>query len=55
MKKRILDVLRVMFVLSIIWIAISTGIQRFKCDALTETQLFKRIPSSFIGNWKKCN
>lgn len=41
--------------ISFIWVAITSTIQRFKCDSLTETQILKRAPQSFILNFKICN
>lgn len=38
-----------------IWIGITSGIQRFKCDTLTETQLFKKIPENFILKFQQCD
>ena len=38
-----------------LWVAISSMIQRFKCDTMTETQLFLHIPKSFMCDWKHCN
>jgi hypothetical protein len=39
----------------IMWISISTFIQRVKCPKMTETELFLRIPQSFLANWQLCN
>lgn len=38
-----------------IWIGITSGIQRFMCDSLTETQLFKKIPENFILKFQHCD
>lgn len=38
-----------------IWIGISSTIQRFKCTKLTETELFIKIPNTFVGDWSNCN
>lgn len=34
------------------WVLLTTTIQAFKNDNLTNTQLFKRIPNSFILDFK---
>lgn len=47
--------LNIIFISLIFWIAVTTTIQRFKCGKLTETELFKLIPNSFICDWKYCN
>ena len=39
------------YILVILWISISTVIQRFKTPELTETELLLRIPKSFICDW----
>lgn len=39
---------------SVLWVGISSVIQRFKCPAMTETQLFLHIPKSFICEWEYC-
>lgn len=44
--------LNIFCIIFMLWIAISNGIQAFKCPELTQTQLFLRIPQSFICNWK---
>lgn len=41
-----------LFLAAVIWVAVSTGIQRFKRPELSETELFLRIPKSFICDWK---
>jgi len=47
--------LAIIFIILCLWISITSTIQRFKCDTMTETQVFKRIPQSFICNWIECN
>lgn len=39
----------------LLWVAISTMIQAFKCPELSQTELFLRIPKSFICAWEHCN
>ena len=41
--------------LMLFWVALTTAIQRFKCDKLTETQLLKRTPESVMCNWQVCD
>lgn len=54
-KKSISNILYVVIVAVFLWMAISTTIQRFKCDTMTETQLFLHIPKSFVCDWRHCN
>jgi hypothetical protein len=44
-----------MLVAVFMWVAISSTIQRFKCAKLTETEIFIRIPKSFVCDWANCN
>lgn len=39
----------------LLWVAISTMIQALKCPELSQTELFLRIPKSFICAWEHCN
>ena len=50
MKKKV----KILLYTILVWVAITSIIQRFKCSSLTETELFKRIPDSFILNWQTC-
>ena len=55
MKDFILNVLlRYVFIIAILWILISSAIQAFKCPKYTRTELFLRIPQSYICNWTEC-
>jgi hypothetical protein len=54
MKQIIENVLYALLLLAILWVVLSTTIQRFKCPKMTETELFLRIPKSIIGNWESC-
>jgi hypothetical protein len=45
----------VLLVAVFLWVAISSTIQRFKCAKLTETEIFIRIPKSFVCDWANCN
>lgn len=38
----------------VIWTIITCTVQRFKCVKLTETELFLKIPHSFICEWEPC-
>ena len=46
--------IKILFFSVLIWTSISSLIQRFKCESLTETELFKHIPNSFVCNWQNC-
>lgn len=39
----------------LLWVAVSSMIQAFKCTDMTQTQLFLNIPKSFVCDWKHCN
>lgn len=46
---------KIVIVISVlIWVAMTSTVQRFKCDSLTETQLFIMIPENFILHFKEC-
>jgi len=51
MKKHKSEILIIIFIL-VLWVAITTSIQRFKNHNLSETELFLAIPQSFILNFK---
>jgi uncharacterized membrane-anchored protein len=36
----------------LLWVAVSTMIQAFKCPEMTQTELFRHIPKSFICAWE---
>lgn len=59
MKKHINDntrkILRLIFIVLLIWVAITNIIQTFKCPEMTQTELFLHIFKSFICDWKFCN
>ena len=42
--KKIYKIIYLGIVCCLMWITITSTIQRFKCDKLTETQLLKLIP-----------
>ncbi len=52
---KITNILYIIFVSFWIWMSITSTIQGFKCDSMTRTQLFKRIPQSFVCNWIECD
>ena len=54
-KYKFKNIFNIILVMILLWVAISSIIQRFKCSEMTETQLFIHIPESFILNWKYCN
>ena len=39
----------------LLWVAVSSMIQAFKCPLMTETELFLHIPKSVMCDWKHCN
>ena len=53
-KENIRDWILILVLFAIIWIGMSTFIQRFICPAMTETQLLLHIPKSFICDWRHC-
>lgn len=54
MKKsnKIQDVIGIAIIIALLWIFISSSVQRFKCTDMTETQLFLHIPKAFICDWE---
>jgi hypothetical protein len=54
-KENAAIVVYAMLVAVFMWVAISSTIQRFKCVKLTETEIFIRIPKSFVCDWANCN
>ena len=54
MMKRLLKFITNILFISALWCAITCGIQAFKCPSLTETQLFLKIPNSFILDFVEC-
>ena len=36
------------------WLSLTTTIQAFKCPSMTQTELFLKIPKSFIFDWVEC-
>ena len=54
-KENAAIVVYAMLVAVFMWVAISSTIQRFKCAKLTETEIFIRIPKSFVCDWANCH
>lgn len=55
MKKKcnkIINVIWFILVLLLLWIVVTSAIARFRNPELTETELFLRIPQSFILDFK---
>jgi hypothetical protein len=44
-----------LFIASLVWVGVSSTIQRFECPQMTETELFLHIPRSFMCDWRHCN
>lgn len=51
MKRKIVVACKVILLVCVLNISITTGVDRFKHDHLTEVQLFKRIPQTFWWNF----
>ena len=49
------NALYTLLVAVLLWVAVSSVIQAFKCTDMTQTQLFLHIPKSFVCDWKHCN
>ena len=54
MKKVVKTLLYYIMVVIIMWIAISSLVQAAKCPSMSQTELFLRIPQSFVGDWQNC-
>lgn len=54
-KQYIIGISYTILVTILLWIAISSIIQAFKCPSMTQTQLFMHIPKSVICDWQDCN
>ena len=48
------NALYTMLVAVLLWVAVSSMIQAFKCTDMTQTQLFLHIPKSFVCDWEHC-
>ncbi len=49
------NILYLIFAIILLWTLVSSTIQSFKCESLTQTQIFKNIPNSFVMNWYECD
>ena len=49
------EVLYLILAALFIWIAITCAIQGFKCDSMTQAQLFKRIPHTVVLDFITCD
>ena len=54
-RMSIKEVLYLIFVTLCIWISITSSIQGFKCDSMTQAQLFKIIPHSIVCDFVTCD
>ena len=48
------DFLLIVLIIATVWGSVSTAVQAVKCPHLTQTELFLKIPNSFICNWENC-
>lgn len=55
LKEKLINIGKGILYFIIFWVALTTIIQRFKCPELSETELFIRIPNSYIWDWYDCN
>lgn len=53
-KKNFIFIVRTILIVVSAWMAITVTIQAFKCEKLTRTELFLRIPNSFVCDWIEC-
>jgi hypothetical protein len=49
------EILYIIFATLCIWISITSAIQGFKCDSMTQAQLFKRIPHTIVLDFIECD
>lgn len=54
-KENIRNALYFLLFAVFLWVGISNVIQAFKCPKMTQTELFLRIPKSFVCDWDNCN
>lgn len=53
-KHYAINALYALLVVMLLWVAISSMIQAFKCVDMTQTQIFLHIPKSFVCDWENC-
>jgi hypothetical protein len=54
MEDKLFKIGYTILVVTCLWIAITSTIQRFKCVKMSETELFLGIPNSFMLDFKIC-
>lgn len=54
LKEELKPLFKIVVTLVTLWLVITSGIQRFRCPEMTETQLFKRIPKTVLCDFKDC-
>lgn len=52
--KKYKDTFKLLCFFALLWIAITTSIQRFKCTNFSETELFLMIPENFVLQFDNC-
>ena len=52
--KYIDNILYTVLVIVLLWIGVSSFIQRIKCPSMTETEIFLHIPKSVMCDWTNC-
>ena len=52
--KKYKDTFKLLCVLALLWVVITTSIQRFKCTNMSETELFLMIPENFVLQFDRC-
>ncbi len=50
-----IEIIKPILLLLIVWLFISNTIQRFKCSKMTETELFLSIPNQLILDYRNCD
>ena len=55
MKKRIESLIQIVVVISALWCFGTTVTQAYKCNEMSQTELFLHIPRSFILDFNNCN
>lgn len=54
MKISIKNILSIILLALVFWVSFTTGFQAASCDKLTQTELFERIPNSFVLKFVSC-
>jgi len=50
---KLVEILHIIFAICVLWVAITSWVQAFKCPSMTQTQLFLNIPHSVILDFKQ--